>query len=227
MRCPDCNIEVACKTDVCPLCHKKLDTTEEIRNEIKKLERSFPPRLQNRPFATTSFPRLYFIIAMNILVISIVLNIILTPQIYWSFLVFSGIIYLYFFVRKTVLSYSHFNIKVMGQAIFLFLIFILIQNVLHKNLWIYEFVLPSIVLISIIMIASYIITNISIARRYIMSLFTLAIIGLIPLFIGLYIKDILLWPSIVVAVTSASIIISTLIVSNKTFFAEIKRIFHI
>lgn len=165
--------------------------------------------------------------AINILLISIVANIIITPDVYWSLIVAGLLLYFYFFIRYTILRYSHFNSKVVGQAAFLYAIFILIQQVLDMNLWIYEFALPAIILVSTIAIAIYLLVNIGTAKNYLFSLFILAVLGILPIFIVLFTDAYYIWPSIVAAITSASILLTTIIAGRKTLLAEFKRKFHL
>lgn len=224
MRCEKCNVEVACKTKVCPLCHEPLNVDEE---QIKKVEREYPLRPCNRPYASSNFNKVYLILAINIFLISIVANIIITPNVYWSLIVVGLLFYFYFFIRYTILRYSHFNSKVLGQAAFLYAICILIQQVFDADLWIYEFALPSIILVSTIAIGIYLLANIATARNYIFSLFILAVLGILSLFIVLFSDAFYIWPSIVVAITSLSIMLTTIIAGRKVLIAEFKRKFHL
>ncbi|HHU43955.1 MAG: DUF6320 domain-containing protein [Bacillota bacterium] len=227
MRCEKCNVEIVCKTRVCPLCHERLYKDLSAINQIKKMERAFPQRPCNRPYATSYFNKVYLVMAINILLISIVANIIITPDVYWSLIVAGLLLYFYFFIRYTILRYSHFNSKVVGQAAFLYAIFILIQQVLDMNLWIYEFALPAIILVSTIAIAIYLLVNIGTAKNYLFSLFILAVLGILPIFIVLFTDAYYIWPSIVAAITSASILLTTIIAGRKTLLAEFKRKFHL
>lgn len=227
MYCDNCKVEIACKTNECPLCHTKLDTTKEAQNEIKRLERAFPKRPLNRPMATTPFNKIYLILALNIGLISIIANAILTPEFYWSLLIIGILFYIYFFIRYTILSYSHLHRKILGQTIALIGIAILIQQVFRDYIWIYEYVLPAIVFVSVTIIGIYLLINLETARKYVFSLFMLAIIGMIPMIIVLTLGHGITWPSIVVALTCGSIILTIIIQGRKLLWASIKRIFHL
>lgn len=227
MRCEKCNVEIICKTNKCPLCQERLDTSAAAIKEIRQKERAYPIRPLHRPLTTTPFNLLYLVISINIMIICIATNAILTPNIYWSVVVLGIIFYLYFFIRYTILSYSHFNSKIFSQAIALMAISLLVQQVYSEHLWIYEYIFPLIVFVSTITIGSFIIINIESAKRYIVSLFILAIIGLTPLMIVIFIDDDIIWPSVVVAITSGSIILTTIISARKILWQEVKRIFHL
>ncbi|MDD4316434.1 MAG: DUF6320 domain-containing protein [Clostridia bacterium] len=227
MRCQKCNVEINCKTLECPLCHERLDTTEDAKKEIQRTERAFPERSKNRPKATTPLNKLYLIISFNIMLISITTNIIVTPKVYWSLIVLGFLLYLYFFLRYTIMSYRHFNSKIFTQAVALIAVFILIQQVMGKNLWIYEYILPAIVFLSMVTIGAYILINIENARKYIFSLFLVAMLGLLPLLIVVFTRQHVVWPAIVVAATSGSIILTAIILAHKILWGEFKRIFHI
>lgn len=161
------------------------------------------------------------------MLISITTNIIVTPKVYWSLIVLAFLFYLYYFIRYTIMSYRHFNTKVFAQAVALTAIMILVQQVLEKNLWVYEYILPGIVFVSTVMIGAYILINLENARQYIFSLFLVGILGLLPILIVVLTHRQVVWPSIVVAATSGSIILTTIILAHKIIWAEIKRIFHI
>lgn len=226
MYCDNCKVQIVCKTNECPLCHKKLDTTEEARQKIREMQRAFPKRPLHRPLAVTPLNKIYFIFSINIALISIIANAILTPRLYWSVLVIGLLFYVYFFVRYTILDYSQFHRKLFGQTIALIAIFILVQQVFKSYFWIYEYVLPAIVFISITIIGIYSLINIETARKYIFSLFLLAIIGMAPLLIVIFLGDGITWPSIIVALTSGSIMLTLIVQARKTLWKEIKRIFH-
>ncbi len=224
--CDNCKVDIICKTDVCPLCHKRLDINDEEKQKIRTMERAFPKRALQRALVETPLNKIYLILSLNIALISIVANVILTPKLYWSAIVVSLLFYIYFFVRYTILDYGQFHRKLFGQTLALIAIFILVQQVFKSYLWIYEYALPAIVFVSITIIGIYSLVNIKVARKYIFSLFALAVIGLAPLFIVLFLGDGITWPSVIVALTSGSIILTLIIQARKVLWAEIKRIFH-
>ncbi len=226
MYCDDCGVKIGCKTTECPLCHKKLDTTPQLQQKIKEMPRAFPKRPLHRPLAVTPLNKVYFILSINIGLISIIANAILTPTLYWSVLVIGLLFYIYFFVRYTILDYSQFHRKIFSQTIALIGIFILVQQIFKSYFWIYEYVLPALVFISITIIGIYSLANLETARKYIVSLFMLAIVGMAPLLIVLFLGDGITWPSIIVALTSGSIMLTLIVQARKTLWAEIKRIFH-
>jgi len=100
MKCLHCNVEVTCKTYECPLCHAPLAYSEADHKEMQKLERAFPQRMKKRGPAVSPFSLISLILLANIFIISVTLNAVLTPKLYWSLIVVASVIYIYFFISR-------------------------------------------------------------------------------------------------------------------------------
>lgn len=226
MKCEKCNVSINFKTNVCPLCHERLDTTDEAKQEIKKLERAYPLRNLDRPLAFVPFNQIFLIILLNITIICAILNFIFTPDIYWTIVVVAVTIYIYTFTKGTMMKSRRFSARVVGNAIALFIICFIVQGVIHKNLWIYEYLLPIIALSSMVIIAVYILMNLKLAGRFVSSLFSVAILGTVPVIVVVAMDDLILWPSLTVAVIGGCIIITSLILGGRSILNDIKRLIH-
>ncbi|NCA67515.1 MAG: hypothetical protein EOM87_05570 [Clostridia bacterium] len=218
MRCEKCNVEILCKAEVCPLCH--LPVSGGVN-----LEAAFPARAPKRGLRQIPFTKLYALIAFSLIVFAIILNLIFARGSYYWIIVAGGLMYLYFCIRSTVLSYKHFNMKIFGQTAALTIMGIILESVFKVELYIFSIVLPLIYLIAIIVVFINIMSNINNARSYLVSFLLIAILGIIP-FIAVLVEKITLWPSLIVAITSAITLILLSIIARKKLADEFTRIFH-
>jgi hypothetical protein len=227
MICKHCNVDIKCKTLVCPLCHNPLGTDEQTVLEYKMSTRAFPVRKRKRPRNSTKFDLIYFYIAIGLSVASLIANLILTPKILWSFVVVASLIYFYFLVRNTILSPQRICGKVMGQALVLTVLIVAVEIMLSGRFNLYAYALPAVYLVSQGIVGIYILANRKKSTRYLVPLMTMGILGIIPYIIAVFKKLEVLWPSLSVGALSATIILLTVIVEHKAIGQELKRIFHI
>jgi hypothetical protein len=218
MRCEKCGIEIVCKTDICPLCHEKVQGGE-------LLPEAFPNRQKRRPLREIPFTKLYIIIGFALILLSVIMKFALSlSNVYW--IVTAGaLIYLYYCIRITVLSFRHFNMKIFGQTAALTALGIVLESVIETDVHIFEVVLPIIYIIAIIVVFVNIMLNINNARSYLVSFMFIAILGIIPI-IAFMFEHFVFWPSIVVASVSAVTLILLVILSREKLSEEFTRIFH-
>ncbi len=227
MICKHCNVDIKCKTLQCPLCHNPLDKDEQTILEYKKSVRAFPIRKRKRPSNSSKFDLLYFFIALGLSLVSLIVNLIISPRLLWSLVVITSLIYLYFLVRNTILSPKRICGKVIGQALVLTLLIIAIEIMLQGRFNLYAYALPAVYLISQAIVGIFIAVNRKKNTRYLVPLMTMGILGIIPFIIAVSEGIKVLWPSLSVGAISAAIILITIILEYKAIGQELKRIFHI
>ena len=127
MRCKNCNVEIACKSSVCPLCHKPLASDGEV---------PFPTPATKK-ILMGKFSLAYLVIAVIANIVCITLNFVLTPKILWCVPVLVLFIYVYYFVSVTVLAKRGFHKRILGQALILTAIFAAIKLAIGGNHWIF------------------------------------------------------------------------------------------
>jgi len=218
MACERCGIKIVCKTDVCPLCHAQISGKENVAL-------AFPKEKKRRPMRDIPFTKLYFFIALAILLITGILTITLPLNGAYWIITAGALIYLYYCIRITVLSFRHFNMKIFGQTAALTALGIVLEGATGVNLHIFEAVLPIIYIIAILVVFINIMLNINNARIYLVSFMFIAILGIVPL-IAYFFKRFIFWPSITVAIVSAITLILLLIIARKKLTEEFNRIFH-
>ncbi|MFA5448896.1 MAG: DUF6320 domain-containing protein [Clostridia bacterium] len=231
MRCSHCNISIGCRTPVCPLCHAPFSRENGSLATAIRLPRAFPARSKSPLFGTLLFDKIYAIVALNITLIAFAAELIILgyPKISW--VVVAGLFYLYFLIRSTLQDTKYFSQKVLGQAIFLSVLAIALQEVISAPFFIYEYILPSIYMVSMVMIAIYILIRLKSPRKYLFHLISVALLAFLPFAVVLaeradghsanYIM------AVVTAVFGAVIILTTVSLSAQRIVSEIKRIFHI
>ncbi len=217
MRCKNCNVEIACKSTVCPLCHAPLVSDGEV------------------PFPTPAVKRILLgkfsvaFIALGVIVniICIALNFIFTPKVLWFVPVFVSFIYVYYFVNVTVAAKRGFHKRILGQVLILTVMFAVIKLAVGGNHWIFITWLPAIYLASDILMLIFIFKKHNESSKYIATLLLLCIFGVIPC-ISAYVFDLSVkLPSIIATSVSLLILVVALIVCRKTIADELKKVFHL
>ncbi len=219
MYCKKCNVHIDCLTDRCPLCHEPVEADNNI-------ERAFPiPKVDKR--LHTKFSLAYTVIAAVIVIACIAVNIITNPDFMWSVMVLISLTYIYYLVRFTFISQGHFTARVFGQTVALTLLLFSVRWIFDGNNWIFITWLPIVYFVSEILLSAYMLINKKRARKYIISLLALTILGIIPICVA-YILDISVkWPSITVTAFSIAIMLVSLFVGRKIIAGEFKRYFHL
>lgn len=229
MICPDCHVEIACRTTVCPLCGTRLDTDDSAIKAINALPRAFPKR-KRMPFIRTSlFDRTYGLVAISILLIALITELILTKgRARYFFVTAAAVFYLYFFIRGTVQNTSYFSQKVVAQALVLTAIGMIISPLLPAPILIYEYVLPSIYLVSIVMVGIYTLLHFNRVRLHLLNLINVAALAFFSLIVvlipGVTLNSIL---AIVTASIGGAVILLVIVLGRKKLWDEIRRLFHI
>lgn len=217
MRCKNCNVEVACKSTVCPLCHAPLVSEGEV---------PFPTPAVKR-IILGKFSLAYIVLAVIVNVICITLNFIFTPTKLWFVAVLVSFIYVYYFINVTVAAKRGFHKRILGQALVLTAIFAVIKLAVGGNHWIFISWLPAIYLASDALMLIFIFKKRNEASKYIATLLLLCVFGVIPC-VSAYVFDLSVkLPSIIATCVSAAIFLITVIVCRKTVADELKKVFHL
>ena len=219
MRCNNCNVEIACKTNICPLCHKKLssNTNEEIpfpKANVKKLRLPL-------------YKKIYIIIALIATIACAIVNSVFNPKFLWSLTVPIGFIYLYYLISVTILTQHGFHKRILGQAVMLSVIFILIRLIVGGNHWMFIVWLPAVYVVSDILMCIFIAKKGKESPKYIMTLLLLCIFGILPIVCAFIFN--LKVKAVAIAVSSFNVLlfILTCIIWHKTLLHEMKKVFHI
>ncbi len=219
MYCEHCKVKVGCQSDHCPLCKQKLDVCAEC-------EQVFPtPKVYKR--LSTKFSFIYTIIIALITLTCLTINILTNPDFMWSIIVLVCLVYVFYLVRFTFISQGRFNARVFGQALMLTVVFFCVRFFVGGNHWIFITWLPLVYFVSELLLAAYMITNKHRARKNIITLITLSIMGVVPTIVAFGLDIAVKWPSIAVTSFSLALILFSLILGRKIIIGELKRYFHL
>lgn len=231
MRCKYCNIEVGCKTKVCPLCHEKLVDDEQ---ENQNLPIAYPQKAgRKKERKRLSASSIYLSIAVSIFVLCIPINLLITPDIYWFAIV--GIVGVYGFVlvRNTILSNNSIGIKIFWQCVWALCVLLVVNYIIRHQIpqltgaWVWDYGLPTILLASTLVVGIYTAIAFRFWNDVIVDAICISALGYLPVI--LYAAKVVQRPvvSIVCACVSSVIIIFCGILGRKSLISEFKKRFHV
>lgn len=232
MYCKKCNVTIDCRADKCPLCHgeiiESLIPSDIAPDEVKKEDKEVPfPQGKITRFRTDRFTKIWFIVLVLSSLVCEAVNIILDPDFMWSLIYVIVAWYLYYCVRFTFFAQGNFHIRIFGQVAVITVISIAVRLIFGGNDFLFSVWLPITYFVGELLIGVYALLNFKEARKKMISILVLCVLGWIPI-AAAYLMDVdPKWPSIVTTVFSVTEIVVTMIIGRKHFMGELKRFFHI
>ncbi|WP_066504097.1 DUF6320 domain-containing protein [Abyssisolibacter fermentans] len=219
-KCNYCNAYVDEYLAICPLCLKSLKESEAKKNpEYPKYD--INQMRQNL--------KLRFLLFLSIIIISIctLINVLNYNGVPWVLYIISPILYLWLLIRNTLMSKTHYGVRILLQLIGISFFLFVIDTTQGGYSWSVNIVIPFLIIVAIILITIIVYTKQMLWKDYIGYLFVMTFIGFIPiLFFAIGIVD-TLWPSAVSALYAILTLVGMFILSNKKFKTEFIRRFHI
>jgi hypothetical protein len=239
MRCKYCNIQIGCKSKICPLCHEKLhidpnldlplEGSEDIKSAYPTKKKEKIP-VKKRLLTPGS---IYLSIALALFIICVAINLRLTPTIYWFSFVGAVLVYGLILTKHTILSNNSIGIKIFWQAVAILAILIALNYLLKDQIshyidnWVWDLGLPVILTVSTLVVGIY--TAIAFHKWHSVIIDALAVsaLGFIPVI--LFACKIVQNPvmSIICACLSSVGIIFCGILGRRTLISEFKKKFHV
>ncbi|MDE7215723.1 MAG: hypothetical protein K2O08_02845 [Clostridia bacterium] len=239
MRCKYCNIEIICKSKICPLCHEKLHLDPKVdlpAEQIEDMPLAYPAKKREKipvKKKLLSPASIYLSIALAIFIICVAINLRLTPTIYWFSFVGAVLVYGLILTKHTILSNNSIGIKIFWQAIAIFAILIALNYLVKDQIshyidnWVWDLGLPVILTVSTLVVGIY--TAIAFHKWHSVIIDALAVsaLGFIPviLFACKVVKNPVM--SIICACLSSMGIIFCGILGRRTLISEFKKKFHV
>ena len=226
MKCDACNVHIACRTTVCPLCRRKL--CEANSPEYVFAKRAFPLPPKTYFLNTSLFDVLYVTVALFLSLVAFVAEIAASRRVAYAYIVVAFLFYLYFLIRGTIQNTNFFTQKVLAQALALTAIAFSLSAVLPRPQAVFEYVLPSIYLASILAQSVYIFTRIRKARKHLMNLLSVALLAFFPfavVMISPQMSNVVL--NIVTASVGGLTLLGAVTLSSKKILQELKKVFDI
>lgn len=216
MRCEKCNVEITCKTEVCPLCHSPLHSEGEVAFPVPSAKKVFPKK----------FLLVYFLIALVANIVCITVNLVIGTKSLWCIEVLVSSIYLYHFINVTVISRPRWHKNVLGQMIVLTVLFVIVRLTIGGNHWIFITWLPALYMASDILMIIFMVKQGAEAPKYLATFLFICLLGVIPT-ISAYAFDLSVKiPSIVATCLSGALFLSSLFIWRKNILHELKKAFH-
>ena len=228
MRCKFCNVEVDCKTHICPLCHEKI-TPEEGEN----LSPAFPPkteRSQRKRHTHFTVTNIYLAASTIMFIVALAVNLGLHQPTKWFWMVGAVLIYGFLTMRNTVMSNNSAWIKAFWQIVMISLILWLAQvvfdDVMEDTYWLLDLALPLIIMISVLTLG---IISCAVVRKNKALLYDtlfLSLIGFVPMILFAFglVQKVLV--SAICAGFCAAVIACVIIFARKELVEEMERSLH-
>ena len=218
--CDKCNVNVNSTLDYCPLCFNKIDGehTEPSQYSVTK----------NKPkeiIKSHTTRKIFFLISLAVISVCGVINY-LTNTPFWSGIVGLSIVYLWVFVKHTIMSDRSVFEKVLLQIVSMVALLMLTNDVSGGG-WFWEYVLPA--LLSFVVITLNMIMFISKKRKnyeisFVIIDAIILIFSIVCLCIEVYQFKTL---HIITTLVSAFSIVGIVVMDGKNLFQEISKKFHL
>lgn len=226
-RCPDCKVNIASRTQRCPLCHRQLpgDPKEGVASYPELDYRESQRRIILKVLATLSLTGIFTTALVNWLTFSGRL---------WSVVAIAAILYGWVIVGW--LSFKrnvHISVKLMFHAFGITGLLLLIEAfttssemITHLN-WTLSFAMPSIFIGFIVIINILMLIKRQQLRDFLISQLSLSIIGFIPLILVLFDLVTPIYMSIAAGGLSFATIIGLFLLGRRIVISELGRKFHL
>lgn len=228
MRCKHCNVEIDCKTKICPLCHEKLDEIDESLPQI------YPIRAQGAAHKKKlSGYWIYALVCTIIFIPCLAANLIVTPSIQWFWIVGILGIYGYVLIYNTIMSSHSIASKVLIQSAFavgfIFAIYGVFKNLdpaISQNVWLFDYALPCVIAISLITMTTFAMVFSRKNPSLLLDCIMFCLTGFLPII--LFAAKVVVNPELAYfcAVLCSVAILACLIIGRKSVWLEFKKKFH-
>lgn len=221
MRCNKCGVEIG-ESNICPLCHQKLDNDSKIT-----IINNFPPKQKPKPLPPKiSIKNIYLIIALAVAIITICCCYLIKPFTYhWCWFVVAILAYGYLLIANTIFSHSEIGAKIIMQGICLIAL-CYIYDAIFKTYVATPYCL-SIIISFMIAISGL---NLIIFYKHNRSLFVscnfISLLGFLPIILNCF-YDVALIPAIIAASLGGLTLLCSVIFGIRRLKEQFEKVFHI
>ncbi|MFM9280255.1 DUF6320 domain-containing protein [Paenibacillus jiagnxiensis] len=162
-------------------------------------------------------------IVLVVISLSILINTLGKSDVWWSLYLIPCVLYVWLFIRHTVISRSHLGAKVIVQLLGLSGLLLWINAVAGKNYWSTGYVIPFLV-----MAATFLVTIMCSMRwrEFTGYLLALILLGFIPLLLYAVGMSQVLWTAVAAGLYSLLTFFGMWLLTDKGFRKEMKRRLH-
>ncbi len=182
------------------------------------------PKIKRHSIAMLYVRYIFGLIFLAASVICVVVNIIL-GGVAWSVIAMWGMLMVWTLVLKAPLVERNLISQGVKLAVMTGILLVLIDRLIYPG-WA-SFVVPIVSYAALIVLAILFFVNVSKQRHNVMPLVILTVLVIVGSAIALFVFSERSWPMIVLAVTSAVLLIATIFTLKSRLFSEIVKRFHI
>jgi len=179
--CKYCHTTIDTDKNYCPICFNRLDNLDENSTGLYSLRKTNETTVKNSRFLL----KLFFFLTVCSITACVLVNILLTHEPYWFWLVIFGEAYIWILVKHTILSKSSVFSKVVLQVLAAIAIMIFAER-LSFGKWLVPYVYPSVSL-SVTIVLSLLLALSDKRGEYVFGFSILVVIlGLVSLILVLF-----------------------------------------
>ena len=218
-KCRNCNIEILDVSQFCPLCRTVLEADDSLENMYPN------ERVMIRKFHLLS--RIYLFSIIVIEAVLVLINIAMDSEIWWCIITALGLLYSYLVLRYAVIGKSGHRSKAFVLILLGVLSAISIDFVLGYRGWSVDFMLPTGILIMDVALILFILINRRCWHSYIMWLFAMEIISVIPVVLFMNNLENHWYLAFMPLIFTTAILVGVFVIGGRRSMEEVKRRFHI
>lgn len=224
--CKKCMVEILDKEEKCPLCHEKLIEIEEDRETMKEVEYVGYPKIPFDIKRILILKNTFFLCLFFLAILAVGINYIYFRGIYWSVPVVIALFYFWLMMNFCLKTYVDWEAKIMLHGIVIIIASIALDKMTQSTGWSFQYMIPSIIVsvnfaVLFCMMMREEKRKESFIRQFFWMIFNF---GLLLMF---FIGKTPITPFVILAILSSIAgLISSIIVTRKTFFHELERRFH-
>lgn len=218
--CDKCKVEILNAEEYCPLCDGVLKNTEKTKEEVF-------PYVPNVYQKYSKFFKILYFICASASIISVLVNLFLVENSYFSLFVVAGCICLLLLLRVTIDNRKNMPKTILLHVFLLSILSLFWDFITGFKGWSLTYAIPIICVVGSVDMAIVVtVMNIYI-NEYFIYFMTVVLFGLIPLFFLFFSLVSNKIPSLICIFLNSIVLLFMFILQREVAFAEIKRRFHV
>lgn len=224
VKCSNCNVEILSPGNKCPLCHSSIESEAIDKNRRD----DFPSRGFVRATYMFRFDKYFLAIAFFLdLAFLIAEGIYTNWNIKIAWIPMAVFLDIFYWLRLRHYIQKYFSTQILTHTAVHCLIAISMFYVLNDPRIIYMYMFPIILILAFIAMAIYVLANTRAPKKYIVPVFILSLLALVPLLLSIFYGANFYVLTSLVAIMGALTIAAVLIFGLGRLVYEIKKLFHI
>lgn len=219
--CRECGVGVRGEGALCPLCRSELlgPPEEGAYAAYPKIE------MRSGKYAAVAKPMLYASLCVGLLCLFV--NLITLPDVLWSLIVMTGILFLWETVGLMILSQKNIGLKLLAQMLAAMIVLITIDAVTGWRGWALGYVVPFVIIASSGAMTTILYIKRTQWREYMLFQLVIMLNGFIPVILFWCGLTNVLWPGAVGALYSTFSLDAMVIFFDKQVANELRKRFHV